>query len=1495
MEREIESLTNELRSYRNSNEDLLSIHDKERGLFEKGKKSAGIEISELKRALHDKEKKIESLNDELRRSKEHVVMLSNEVQLIQESKEQAISNSEKRFHTENASLQSDYKMAILKNSDLTEQCLVLKEEKVNLVKDKEDGQRQIKELKQSSQAKENKIESLTNELTSYRNSNEDLLSIHDKEKGLFEKDKKRAGIEISELKRALQDKEKEIRSLNDELKSSEDLLSIHDKEKGLLEKDKKRAVIEINALKRALHDKKKEIGSINDELRRCKEHVAMLSNEVQLIQKSREEAVSSSEKRFHKEKASLQSDYEKAILKNGNFSEQCSTLQKEKASLLKDKGDAQKQIKELKRTTQSMERKIESLTNELTRNSDLTEQCLVLKEEKVNLIKDKEDGQRQIKELRQTSQSMERKIETLFNELTSYQNSNEDLLSINDKERGLFEKDKKRAGMEIIELKRALQDKEKEIRSLNDELRRNSDLTEQCLVLKEEKVNLIKDKEDGQRQIKELRQTSQSMERKIETLFNELTSYQNSNEDLLSINDKERGLFEKDKKRAGMEIIELKRALQDKEKEIRSLNDELRRNSDLTEQCLVLKEEKVNLIKDKEDGQRQIKELRQTSQSMERKIETLFNELTSYQNSNEDLLSINDKERGLFEKDKKRAGMEIIELKRALQDKEKEIRSLNDELRRNGDLSEQCITLKREKANLMKDKEDAQLEIRTLRQTSQSMERKIGSLTNELTSYRNSNEDLLSIHDKEKGRLEKDKKRAYIEINDLKRALHDKEKEFGSINDELNRFKEHVAMLSNEVQLIHKSREEAVSSSEKRFHKEKASLQSDYEKAILKINNISKECANLHKDKKSSALLAEKLSKTVEDREAKIHSLEAELSQFKEQITRLSIENKTLHSSKSRAVDEKMQEHLKENYSLKTDLAKATSKSEDLSKKCENMQRDYEEAEHNIRQLTRAVQNKDQEITFMTAELTRVEDSVQELKDQKRDGQTTEQKIRKLSRHVLDKEDGFDSLKEQLLQSEDKNAALEEKLRNVKVGGGSVHERMQQLQDANTTLQSALVEKSTDRFMEVPPPRRRNRLFVASIDFGTTYSGYAFSSKDEWERDPMNIHKNVWNSSNLMSAKTPTALMLGPKREFLAFGYDAETKYSESEGSFASYYYFHCFKLILQDNDNLNCDTLIRDATGKALDAMTVFSISIKYITDHLFKSLSNNFPEIEMDDIHFVLTVPAIWDQKAKQFMTEAALRAGIPNEQLSIAMEQETAAIYYREDNLSQDKDKTSNLTEGMNFMVVDLGGGTTDITFHRSLDNGKFEEIRPPTGGPWGGQNVNEAFFNFIAELFGQSVIDKLKKMHMDDYLDLERHFEIKKRSIASNKTGSVKINFPLIVFQLANEMNKTESVCDIITQNAKYAGKIKTEAQKLQIPTEILISLFRPTIGEIIEHIHTILKENTNEVDVILMVGGFAECDIVQNEFKKNFSDKKIIVPEEAGLAVMKGAVLYGHMQ
>ncbi|CAG2194742.1 unnamed protein product [Mytilus edulis] len=44
----------------------------------------------------------------------------------------------------------------------------------------------------------------------------------------------------------------------------------------------------------------------------------------------------------------------------------------------------------------------------------------------------------------------------------------------------------------------------------------------------------------------------------------------------------------------------------------------------------------------------------------------------------------------------------------------------------------------------------------------------------------------------------------------------------------------------------------------------------------------------------------------------------------------------------------------------------------------------------------------------------------------------------------------------------------------------------------------------------------------------------------------------------------------------------------------------------------------------------------------------------------------------------------------------------------------------------------------------------------------------------------------------------------------------------------------------------------------------------------------------------MVGGFADCELIQHRMKEKFGKhKKIIIPAEAGLVVLKGAVLYGH--
>lgn len=101
-------------------------------------------------------------------------------------------------------------------------------------------------------------------------------------------------------------------------------------------------------------------------------------------------------------------------------------------------------------------------------------------------------------------------------------------------------------------------------------------------------------------------------------------------------------------------------------------------------------------------------------------------------------------------------------------------------------------------------------------------------------------------------------------------------------------------------------------------------------------------------------------------------------------------------------------------------------------------------------------------------------------------------------------------------------------------------------------------------------------LMVASIDFGTTYSGYAFSLTTDFKRDPLLIHSNqTWNSgtAQLLSLKTPTCILLNSNRKTKSIVYEAESDYSrikeEDNENQEDYYFFHRFKMILYDNEVL--------------------------------------------------------------------------------------------------------------------------------------------------------------------------------------------------------------------------------------------------------------------------------------------------------------------------------------
>lgn len=69
-------------------------------------------------------------------------------------------------------------------------------------------------------------------------------------------------------------------------------------------------------------------------------------------------------------------------------------------------------------------------------------------------------------------------------------------------------------------------------------------------------------------------------------------------------------------------------------------------------------------------------------------------------------------------------------------------------------------------------------------------------------------------------------------------------------------------------------------------------------------------------------------------------------------------------------------------------------------------------------------------------------------------------------------------------------------------------------------------------------------------------------------------------------------------------------------------------------------ELLIEDEKGKKLSAVTVFGLSIAALTNDMLTSGRKTVAGvITMKDVHWVLTVPAIWSDGAKQFMREAAV----------------------------------------------------------------------------------------------------------------------------------------------------------------------------------------------------------------------------------------------------------------
>ena len=157
----------------------------------------------------------------------------------------------------------------------------------------------------------------------------------------------------------------------------------------------------------------------------------------------------------------------------------------------------------------------------------------------------------------------------------------------------------------------------------------------------------------------------------------------------------------------------------------------------------------------------------------------------------------------------------------------------------------------------------------------------------------------------------------------------------------------------------------------------------------------------------------------------------------------------------------------------------------------------------------------------------------------------------------------------------------------------------------------------------------------------------------------------------------------------------------------------------------------------------------------------------------------------------------------------------------------------------------------------------------------------------------MITLLKQEDPTAYLDLLREFETVKRKIATDTKGKVNFTIPFATINSLCESHQGETLSSMI-QSSPFGSKIALRGDKMRVDADVMKSLFDKTINNIVSLVKDVLtKLAVKDVPLLLLVGGFAECPLVQSAMENTFPNKRILIPEEAGLSVLKGAVLFGH--
>ena len=355
-----------------------------------------------------------------------------------------------------------------------------------------------------------------------------------------------------------------------------------------------------------------------------------------------------------------------------------------------------------------------------------------------------------------------------------------------------------------------------------------------------------------------------------------------------------------------------------------------------------------------------------------------------------------------------------------------------------------------------------------------------------------------------------------------------------------------------------------------------------------------------------------------------------------------------------------------------------------------------------------------------------------------------------------------------------------------------------------------------------------------AIDFGTDGLGVAYAVNDE-----IYVH-NKWNSKRYGSTIKPkTIILLDDDNETVAVGMDAKHAYMNLAGTQKDeWMLFERFKMSLYENElhdvdqtdikqNLNqyqkiniSNTLIA-VNGKTCDSQQIFIAIFKHIHKQCKKYLKKKKIKVKNNEIQWIITVPAIWNDQAKYKMKQWAIKSElidekIPN-QCKIVYEPDCASlaiqyhmkqmnnIHYEQDdkkhldvndenvnhtnkkeviiNMEEHKIENKEWLKGEKYILVDAGGGTVDIACHEIVGEFGVKEVIHPSGGKWGSCYIDDQYVLLLETIFCKQWIEEFKRASPNVYVEMVYRFQSAKATFYANpdvKTHNVQLPFHFLSF-------------------------------------------------------------------------------------------------------------------